>query len=109
MKLCYAALAILFVICIYADDLATKSGTIYKNYTIDKATPYGLSIFHDDGGATVPYADLPDDIRAKYREAEKMLRQKSPVSKKQESNKKQKQSKKSHWKRPKRYCQTRNA
>lgn len=71
MKLWCIVLAAAFAAGAFADDLATKSGTIYKNYTIDKATPYGLSIFHDDGGATIPYADLPDSLRAKYKEAEK--------------------------------------
>lgn len=53
------------------NSLVTKSGAVYKNYTIEKATPYGLSIFHDDGAATVLYSELPDDIRAKYKEEEK--------------------------------------
>lgn len=54
-----------------AADLTTKSGKVYKNYDIDRATPYGVAIFHDSGSATVPYADLPDELRKKYSEEEK--------------------------------------
>ena len=54
-----------------AADLTTKSGKVYKNYDVDRATPYGVAIFHDGGSATVPYADLPDELRKKYSEEEK--------------------------------------
>lgn len=36
-----------------AADLTTKSGKVYKNYDVDRATPYGVAIFHDGGSATV--------------------------------------------------------
>lgn len=54
-----------------AADLTTKNGKVYKNYDVDRATPYGVAIFHDGGSATVPYADLPDELRKKYSEEEK--------------------------------------
>lgn len=51
--------------------MTTKSGKVYKNYDVDRATLYGVAIFHDGGSATVPYADLPDELRKKYSEEEK--------------------------------------
>lgn len=59
-----------------AADLTTKSGNVYKNYDVDRATPYGVAIFHDGGSATVPYADLPDELRKKYSEEEKQADEK---------------------------------
>ena len=49
-----------------AADLTTKTSKIYKDYEIDKATPHGLTIFHESGTATIPYAELPDDLQSKY-------------------------------------------
>jgi len=63
----------LFVVSLYAGDLTTKSGNIYKNYDIHKVASYGLEIFHDEGITTVPFADLPDDIRTQYAELEKKI------------------------------------
>lgn len=54
-----------------AKDLVTKSGKTYKDYEVDKATATGLSIFHKGGVATIPYVDLPDDLRKKYAKQEK--------------------------------------
>jgi hypothetical protein len=58
---------------LYANDLTTKSGKIYKDYKVNKATAQGLIIFHLEGAATVPFADLPDNIRAQYADTEKKL------------------------------------
>ena len=54
-----------------SENLILKNGTVYKNYSVDRPTPYGLVIFHDAGGATIPYAELPDELRKKYSEDEK--------------------------------------
>lgn len=53
-----------------AADLKTKSGKIYENYNIDTATPAGLTIFHNNGASTIPYSDLPDELRNRYRTEE---------------------------------------
>lgn len=67
MKLwCFALLAALTV-CVSANDLTTKSGVVYKDYSINGPSVDGLVIFHELGGATVPYAELPDDLRTKYK------------------------------------------
>lgn len=63
---CIALLAALTV-CVGAADLTTKSGVTYKNYSIEGTSTSGLVIFHELGGATVPYAELPDDLRAEYK------------------------------------------
>lgn len=54
----------------YSFDIATKNGTTYKECSVDKPTPYGLSIIHKGGIATIPYKELPDDIREKYKKEE---------------------------------------
>lgn len=61
-----ALLAILFGIGLFADNLLTKSGKLYVKYTIDGPSIKGLVIFHESGAATIPYCDLPDDLRVKY-------------------------------------------
>lgn len=70
MKFWGFVLSVAFVGSLFAADLETKSGKVYKNYTIEKVTPYGLAILHDTGGATVSFSDLPDDLRAQYKEEE---------------------------------------
>jgi len=57
----------------YADDLTTKTGKIYSNYQISKVTANGLQIMHNAGITTIPFADLPDDLRKKYAAKEKKL------------------------------------
>lgn len=63
---CIALLAA-FTICAGAADLTTKSGKVYTKYSVDGPSVKGLVIFHELGAATIPYADLPDDLRAKYK------------------------------------------
>lgn len=65
-RYCIALLAAL-TICAGAADLTTKSGKVYKKYSVEGPTTAGLVIFYELGGATIPYADLPDDLRAKYK------------------------------------------
>lgn len=54
-----------------AADLITKSGQVYKNFEVVKVKEDGLQIFHDSGSTSIPFAELPDDLRKKYREEEK--------------------------------------
>lgn len=54
-----------------AEDLVTKSGKVYKNYEVTKIVSTGIQILHDAGGATIPFAELPDNLRAKYADQER--------------------------------------
>lgn len=76
-----------------AADLKTKSGKLYENYTIDTATPTGLTIFHSHGASTIPYSDLPDELRNRYKkeEAQAAELQKKHLEQIEEAQKKFKQ------------------
>ncbi len=67
MKFSGIALLAVLVFCAGAADLTTKSGKVYNGYSIEGPSPKGLVIFFELGGATIPYSDLPDDLRAKYK------------------------------------------
>ena len=71
MKIMLGFTAMLAVLSVMAADLTTKTGKTYKEYEIDRATPHGLSIFHESGTAVIPYAELPDELRGKYAKEEK--------------------------------------
>jgi len=47
------------------ESLATAKGKTYKNVTVREVTPSGIKIVHEGGTATVPYEELPMDIRRK--------------------------------------------
>ena len=54
-----------------APDLVTRSGTVYKNFHVEKAGPSGLTISYtpDDGGigvSQIPFDNLPDEIQQHY-------------------------------------------
>lgn len=57
-----------------AADLVTKSGQVYKNFEVVKVKEDGLQIFHDSGSASIPFAELPDDLRGKYSDKERKFR-----------------------------------
>ncbi|MEK7952486.1 hypothetical protein [Luteolibacter soli] len=44
--------------------LMTTEGIIYRNYSIVATTTRGLSIRHERGGVTVPFAELPPGLKA---------------------------------------------
>lgn len=58
----------------YSDDLKIKTGQIYKDYKINKPTLRGLNIFHKYGSKTIPYSDLPDELRKKYKDFEEQAK-----------------------------------
>lgn len=74
MKVNSILLFFTLTISLSAANLTTTAGKIYKNYEIDNATPAGLAIFHDGGAVTVPYEELPPEIRAKYKTEEENFR-----------------------------------
>ena len=54
----------------HAADLTTKSGKTYSEVYIDGPRTKGLAISHIGGAAIIPYWDLPDDLRARYKAEE---------------------------------------
>ncbi len=67
MKILFLA-CLLFTFVASAEDLSTKSGKIYRDIAGKRATAFGLSFTHESGAATVPYADLPDEMQEEYKE-----------------------------------------
>lgn len=56
------------------DDLATRSGRIYRDVVVKKVDPYAVYISHVGGGAKVYFSDIPDKaMRDKYRKAEAVV------------------------------------
>ena len=49
-----------------AEDLVTTDGKIFKDVTITKVEPDGLSITHQSGSAKVPFAKLPEEVQRKH-------------------------------------------
>ena len=47
-------------------DLTTKSGKVYKDYSVIGVTSRGVTVAYADGATSVPLSDLPDDLREKY-------------------------------------------
>ena len=64
MKFLTLFAAVMFMLTADAVDLKTKSGKIYKNYSIIGICPEGLTILHSDGGGIVALEDWPDANRA---------------------------------------------
>ena len=62
----YLFLTVLAVLFFTAEaaDLKTKSGKIYKSYSIIGYCPEGLTILHSSGGGIVSLEDWPDDKKA---------------------------------------------
>ena len=65
---------LLFMLCagLCAEDIKLKNGEVIQGVTEIRAKMRGLQITHETGIAMVPYDRLPDDLRAKYAEAEKV-------------------------------------
>ena len=64
MKFLILFAAVMFMLTADAVDLKTKSGKIYKNYSVIGICPEGLTILHSDGGGIVALEDWPDENRA---------------------------------------------
>ena len=47
-------------------DLTTKSGKVYKDYSVIGATSRGVTVAYAEGAVSIPLADLPDALREKY-------------------------------------------
>ena len=64
-KVLFFAVAALFAVGVFADDLTTKSGRVFKNFAIMGAAPNGILIFHDKGKTVVPVNEFPDEYKEK--------------------------------------------
>ena len=51
---------------LHAEDLTTLDGKVYKDYTVTKVEPDGLSIRHAEGTAKVPFHRLPDEVQRQH-------------------------------------------
>ena len=49
-----------------AKDLRTADGTIYRNYTVTKVEPDGLSIRHESGTTKIDFERLPPEIQKRH-------------------------------------------
>lgn len=49
-----------------AEDLTTLDGKVFKNYTITKVEPDGLSIRHAEGTAKIPFHRLPEEMQKQH-------------------------------------------
>lgn len=47
-------------------DLTTKSGKVYRDYSVTDVTQLGVTVIFADGAAAIPLPELPDDLREKY-------------------------------------------
>ena len=60
-------IALLFIASsLYAEDLKTQDGTVYKNATITTVTAAYVSVMHDDGTARLMLRNLPEELQKKY-------------------------------------------
>lgn len=71
MKSTFAILVIAVLLTISAtslraDDWKTTDGKVYQNVQIVGLNPDAVTILHQDGGASVPLANLPADIQKRF-------------------------------------------
>ena len=66
MKTLLFSSLMLAALVLVGEDLTTKSGKVYKNYSISGVTRRGVNVEFADGIANVPLSELPDDLREKY-------------------------------------------
>ena len=48
-------------------DLVTKNGKTYSDYKVFRVSARGLGVFHSEGACIIPFENLPDEIREKYK------------------------------------------
>ena len=67
-------------------DLVTKNGKTYSDYKVFRVSARGLEVFHSEGACTIPFENLPDEIREQYKVEEerfaKIARKKEILQKK---------------------------
>lgn len=60
------AAGLLFAGIAAAEDLTTTDGKLYKNVTVTKVEPDGLSVSHETGTAKLLFTKLPEDLQRKH-------------------------------------------
>ena len=54
------------VVTVYADDIRTNDGTVYKNAKITNHTPADVTIVHQSGIAHVPLSEMPAEVQSQF-------------------------------------------
>ena len=85
----------LLILTAQAADLTTKSGVVYRDVKILKPNAKGLKILHKYGGKTIPYPDLPDELREKYRDEENRLKE---LAAKRKKEREEREKREAEWK-----------
>lgn len=85
MKTLFFSSLMLVAFVLVGEDLITKSGKVYKNYSITGVTHRGVTVEFPDGIANVPLSELPEDLREKY--ASKVAKKKTSAKKKADARK----------------------
>lgn len=84
MKRMFFILFLFFSFSVFPEDLKTKSGETYKDYTVHGVSKQGISITHSYGGCIIPFEELPDKLKEEYLLE---LKNKERASAKQQSSK----------------------
>ena len=84
MKRLFFITFLLFSFFVFSEDLRTKSGETYKDYTVHGVSKQGISITHSYGGCIIPFEELPDKLKEEYLLE---LKNKERASAKQQSSK----------------------
>lgn len=81
MKSLFALSLVLVAVTLVGADLTTKSGEVYRDFSVLKVTYRGVVISSMDGLVEIPYTDLPDGFREKYvGELERIAKQKEDAA-----------------------------
>ena len=51
---------------LYAEDITTLKGAVYKNATISRAEPDGIVIVHSAGIVKIPFTELSDEYKKRF-------------------------------------------
>jgi len=54
------------VVMVYADDIRTNDGTVYKNAKITSHTPADVTIMHQSGIGHVPLSEMPAEVQRQF-------------------------------------------
>ena len=66
MKKLFLLLCLAGTVMLIGEDLTTKSGKVYKEYSVVGVSPQSVTVAFVEGTANIPLSDLPDDLRKKY-------------------------------------------
>lgn len=69
-----ATVAICSGVFVSAEDLKTARGDVYRSFEVTALSSGAVTIRHEGGVATVPLADLPDEVRKRFTPEQLFLR-----------------------------------